>query len=64
MSTDIVRFQPDASGLIRTVFSPGALKLYLEISLPLTFLTLLTFWILYKQTSPARTASGADKARG
>lgn len=50
MSTDVVKFKRnDASrGIYTRLFSRQALYLYFEVTLPLTFFTLMVSWLALK----------------
>ena len=48
MSTDIIRFPKADAGPFESLFSRGALGLYLLISLPLVLLTLAGWYIFYR----------------
>jgi hypothetical protein len=48
MSTDIVKFQTESatgSGKLRRVYSSGALKLFVEITVPLMAATLVAWFV-------------------
>ncbi|KAI9773493.1 MAG: hypothetical protein M1839_002075 [Geoglossum umbratile] len=47
MSTDIIKFQDKSAGKPGRTFQPGALQLYLAISLPLMFITFLSWYGVY-----------------
>lgn len=53
MSTDIVKHDPDTRNLIIGRFSPGALWLYIALTLPLTTVTMLAYVAVYKRVSHA-----------
>ena len=47
MSTDIVHFPKTDAGPFESLFSLGALELYLLISLPLVVITLVGWYVFY-----------------
>jgi hypothetical protein len=48
MSTDIIKFQLSSSGESQKVFQLDAVQLYLEITIPLTFLVFISWYGVYR----------------
>lgn len=51
-STDVVKYQDGSGGL--GTFSPIAMERWLEVTLPLTAITLLAAWMTYKYANKGR----------
>jgi hypothetical protein len=47
MSTDIIKFQLNSSGVSQKIFQLGAVRLYLAITIPLTFLVFVSWYGVY-----------------
>lgn len=58
MSTDIIRFQKRGSGKPERVFSPGALQLFLAITVPLMVVSFLAWGVIYLFTTGRERSSG------
>jgi len=48
MSTDIIHFQPAESGGSGRIYESAALKLYMEITVPLMLITFAAWYGVYK----------------
>ena len=64
MSTDIVHFPNTDAGPFESLFSRGALELYLLISLPLVVVTLAGWYIFYHWEIRQRDQSPRDPRPG
>ncbi|RDW75413.1 hypothetical protein BP6252_06555 [Coleophoma cylindrospora] len=54
MSTDIIKYQADSNGTMVENYSPRALLLYLEITLPLMAVTFIAWFLVYKWVNRAQ----------
>ncbi|KAL8793423.1 MAG: hypothetical protein Q9195_004009 [Heterodermia aff. obscurata] len=64
MSTDIVHFPNTDAGPFESLFSRGALELYLLISLPLVVITLAGWYVFYLWEIRQRDSSPREPRRG